>query len=98
MPVNGQFLFGDYLEADVVIFEEFSWERFKFNLPQIKRVLERKPFSVDVKCSCKKDTEVSCYFSIERGADYGQGVCAAVTGGSCEGEVLAVCEVLGSGG
>jgi hypothetical protein len=46
---------GDFLFADAVIFEEFNWDRFKFNLPQIKRLLEGKIFSVDVKCRNKKD-------------------------------------------
>jgi hypothetical protein len=53
-PVNGQFFCGDYVVCDVVVFEEFCWDRYQFNLPQLKRLLEGRYFSVDVKCSCSK--------------------------------------------
>jgi hypothetical protein len=46
------FFFGDYIGADVVVFE-FSWDRFKFNIPQLKRLLEGEYFMVDVKCVCR---------------------------------------------
>jgi hypothetical protein len=46
---------GDFVYADVIIFEEFNWEWFKLNLPQIKRLLEGKVFSVDVKCSITRN-------------------------------------------
>jgi hypothetical protein len=35
-PVPGQIIFGDFKAADVIIFEEMSWERFKQNYPQLK--------------------------------------------------------------
>jgi hypothetical protein len=60
MPVNGQFFFGDFTMCDIVIFEEFSWEGFKSNFPQLKRLLEGKAFSVDVKCKCRRDISVTC--------------------------------------
>jgi hypothetical protein len=48
-PVPGQFFFGDYKASDVVVFEEFSWEKFRSNYPQLKRLLEGKDFAVDQK-------------------------------------------------
>jgi hypothetical protein len=50
-PIPGQFLFGDYKGSDVVLFEEFSWDRFRCNFPQLKRLLEGKSFAVDQKCN-----------------------------------------------
>jgi hypothetical protein len=49
-PVLGSFLFGDYCSADVILFGEFSWDRFRVNYPQLECLLEGKGFSVDVKC------------------------------------------------
>jgi hypothetical protein len=45
-PIPGSFFFGDYKGADVILFEEFNWDRFRFNFPQLKRLLEGKTFSV----------------------------------------------------
>jgi hypothetical protein len=50
-PVPGQFFFGDYKACDVVVFEEFSWEKFRVNYPQLKRLLEGKDIAVDQKCN-----------------------------------------------
>jgi hypothetical protein len=59
-PVPGQFFFGDYVVADVIVFEEFSEERFHGNWSQLKRVLECKTLGVDVKCQSRKEIHVKC--------------------------------------
>jgi hypothetical protein len=41
-PVPVNFFFGDYKSSEIVLFEEFRWERFKYNYPQLKRLLEGK--------------------------------------------------------
>jgi hypothetical protein len=59
-PVPGSFFFGDYKAADVVLFEEFNWDRFRYNFPQLKRLLEGKSFAVDQKCNDSKTVRVEC--------------------------------------
>jgi hypothetical protein len=54
-PINGQFFCSDLDEEyKYGVFEEMCWEKFKENIWQIKRLLEFKPFPVDVKCKCRR--------------------------------------------
>jgi hypothetical protein len=40
--------------------EEFSWKLYEGNYPQLKRLLEGKEFSVDVKCRDPRVLKISC--------------------------------------
>lgn len=55
MPIPGQFFMGDFCagDADVILFEEWSWETYAGNKAQIKRLLEGKVFSRDTKFSAR---------------------------------------------
>jgi hypothetical protein len=59
VPCQDSFFFGTYYKCDVVM-EEFSWDAFRGNFAQLKRLLEGKEFSVDVKCRDPKVIRVNC--------------------------------------
>jgi hypothetical protein len=59
-PVPGNVFFGDYKSSEIVLFEEFSWERFKCNYPQLKRLLEGKSSSVNQKCKDSRIIRAEC--------------------------------------
>lgn len=61
-PVPGQFFFGDYVGGNYshVIFEEWAESSFKGNWWQIKRLMEGKPFKVDVKFGGSRVLRVVC--------------------------------------
>lgn len=58
LPVAGQFFFGDFNQSyKVVLFEEYDHRLYDRNISHIKRLLEGRTFSVDVKNGARRVIE-----------------------------------------
>jgi hypothetical protein len=62
MPLPRNFFMGtsDPSTHDHIMFEEWEFEVFKFNYPQIKQLLDRQCFQVDIKNRSGRNLKVQC--------------------------------------
>lgn len=66
MPIPGKYFMGDFRQRfyELVLFEEWHWESWKYNESQIKRVLENKSFSAEEKYGLRQMLRVDCPVAI----------------------------------